>query len=587
MNHLEELKRLYESLDNKRSMLNMLRSEKYTHLVKFLDDRFPMLSNRKYSLGMKIYWALNGLTDFPKCSECGKPNLTHRCTIDGYATTVCSRRCANGEHKRESMRRTFLERYGVENPSQNDDVKKRRTETLVERYGVDNISRLDWAVEKIRDTKLRRYGDENFVNREKAKATNLLRYGVENPFESPEIQKKAAKTMMERYGSERAMLVPWIREMVAEANRRRQVHNSYENYLKTNPYSEPAFDEEFYLANSGKKREFTFICRKCGEKYTSRVHNGCIRRCPKCYPSVTTSAKEQELFDFLKSVYSGEILRKDRRLLGDGRELDIYIPDKKLAVEFDGLYWHSELNDVDRRYHLDKTLECEKAGVQLVHVFEDEWDVRQDIVKSRLANLLGIHAKTVFARKCDVVEIGSAEEADFLERNHIQGKVPSCACYGLRFNGELVALMSFSKLRRALGRRSEEGKYELLRFCPKLGHHVVGGAGRLLARFERDFRPKEIVSYADRRWSVGGLYRALGFSLLRASPPNYWYLANGCERREHRFRYRKNVLGEKLGKFDEKLSEYDNMRLNKYTRIWDCGNLVFLKTYPQENGSDV
>ena len=582
MNEEKELRTIYDSLENKRGILNILRSEKYAHLVDFLNNRYPMLSNKKYTLGMKLYWFIHGIEDFPKCIECGKPNKTHRCRLEGYQTEYCSRKCAAGKTRQSRMEKTSLERYGTRNPLQNESIKEKQTATLIKKYGVKNVSFLQSTVDKISQTKLERYGDKFYVNKEKSKKTNLERYGVENPFELQETQDKAKDTMLKKYGVEHAMQVPEIHDKVVKNSTRFHIHNSYANYLMVNPYSEPAFTEEYYINNRSRTMNYNFRCRKCGKIYKSRINNGRIRRCPDCYSSVTTSGKEQEIFDFMISIYDGEIIRKDRSILGDGRELDIVIPERNLAIEFDGLYWHSELNGIEKDYHLENTVKCEEKGYQLIHIFEDEWDKKQHIVKSRLSRLLGSNTTRIFARKCKIVDVDSSVEMEFLEQNHIQGKIRSSYCYGLEHNGELVALMSFSKPRIALGRKGKEGEYELLRFCSKLGYQVIDGAGKLLKHFEEIVKPSNLVSYADRRWSVGKVYKSLGFDLSHISPPNYWYLNNGCYERFHRFTFRKSVLKNKLKKFDENLTEAENMRRNKYTRIWDCGNLVFVKQYKKD-----
>jgi G:T-mismatch repair DNA endonuclease (very short patch repair protein) len=67
---------------------------------------------------------------------------------------------------------------------------------------------------------------------------------------------------------------------------------------------------------------------------------------------------EREVYEFILSLYNKEIIRNDRTVL-NGKELDIYLPDYNLAIEFNGLYWHSE-DYVGKNYHLNKTIECEK-----------------------------------------------------------------------------------------------------------------------------------------------------------------------------------------------------------------------------------
>ena len=211
------------------------------------------------------------------------------------------------------------------------------------------------------------------------------------------------------------------------------------------------------------------------------------------------------------------VKQHDRTILAP-LEADMYIPEKKLAIEFDGLYWHSDEVLSKRCYHLMKTEACEKQGIQLVHIFENEWMCCREIVKSRLRDLLGVHDRTVYARKCEVREVDSKASKQFQDDNHIQGTVNASVRLGLYYDDKLVSLMTFGKCRF-----DKKHEWELLRFCSKCGYHIPGAASKLLKHFEKAYKPKSLVSYADRRWSQGKLYRALGFKLDHVSPPNYWY----------------------------------------------------------------
>ena len=137
--------------------------------------------------------------------------------------------------------------------------------------------------------------------------------------------------------------------------------------------------------------------------------------------------------------------------------------------------------------------------------------------------------------------------------------------------------MSFSKLRKALGSSTKENTYELVRYCTIKSFTIVGGAGKLLKHFSNITTCNSIISYADKRWSSGGLYKQLGFTLIKTTTPNYWYTRNYTERL-HRFGYQKHTLKDKLSIFDENLSEWENMKANGYTRIWDCGHLKYTLT---------
>jgi hypothetical protein len=218
-------------------------------------------------------------------------------------------------------------------------------------------------------------------------------------------------------------------------------------------------------------------------------------------------------------------------------ELDVFIPSHNIAIEFDGLYWHSELHKPSN-YHLNKTELCEKQGIQLIHIFEDEWRDKRDIIKSRLKNILGLTNNKIFGRKTQIKEVNSIDAKEFLNKNHIQGNVNSSIKIGLYLNNELVSLMTFGKGRIALG--GDSNQYELLRFCNKLDTSVIGGADKLLKYFIKTYKPKDIISYADRRWSQGDLYEKLGFDNTHNSSPNYWYIINN--KRKYRFGFRKSIL---------------------------------------------
>jgi hypothetical protein len=255
------------------------------------------------------------------------------------------------------------------------------------------------------------------------------------------------------------------------------------------------------------------------------------------------------------------------------------IPTLQLAIEMNGNYWHSESVNPDKKYHLNKTELCENNGYKLLQIFEDEITYKSTIVKARLKHLLGITKYRIFGRKCTIRQIDTEVKNKFLNKYHIQGEDKSSVKLGAYYRNHLVAVMTFCKLRKALGQIHEEGSFELSRFATVSNFTVIGIAGKLLKHFENNFEITKIITYADRRWSTGNLYKKLGFELDHVSMPNYWYIKNYHEERIHRFNFRKDVLWGKLKNFDESKSEWENMKNNGYDRIWDCGNLVFVKNY--------
>lgn len=318
---------------------------------------------------------------------------------------------------------------------------------------------------------------------------------------------------------------------------------------------------------SNNKTNVCIICPEHGEFWQSPFNHFHGHGCPKCVNTV--SKPENDLGLFIEGNL-GMTVDKSRRDIIPPYELDMYIQDKKIAIEFDGLYWHNEKN-VDNNYHRNKTRLCQENGVRLIHIFEDEWLGRREIVESRLKNILGVTGNKVYARKCEVREVSPSVSSDFLDKNHIQGKVSGKYKYGLYHNGELVSIMVFGSLRKNLGSVSKDGEFELLRFCNKLDTTVIGGASKLLKHFIKAHSPKRIVSYADKRWSDGNMYRQLGFDWSHDSEPSYFYIFG--TKRENRFKYRKSELI-KQG-FDASKSEHDIMLERGIYRIYDCGCMVF------------
>jgi len=193
-------------------------------------------------------------------------------------------------------------------------------------------------------------------------------------------------------------------------------------------------------------------------------------------------------------------------------------------------------------------------------------------VKSRILNLLGKTKNKIYARKCIIKEVTDNELVkEFLENNHLQGFVGSRIKIGLFYNDELISLMTFGSERKSMGSKSEEGIYEMLRFCNKLNTTVIGGADKLFKYFIKNLNPKEIISYSDRSWSQGDLYKTLGFEFVGKTQPNYHYIINGI--RNYRFNYRKDILV-KQG-YDKMKTEHEIMLERKIYRIYDSGSLKF------------
>lgn len=282
------------------------------------------------------------------------------------------------------------------------------------------------------------------------------------------------------------------------------------------------------------------------------------------------SGTEQEIHNFIQENYNGEITFNDKKILS-GKEIDIYLPDLKLAIEFNGTYYHSDLFKRDKNCHLKKTKECLKQNIQLIHVWDVDWLRQNEKIKSILLNRIKNTPINIYARKCRIEVIKHNIAAKFLNENHLQGNCISGINLGLYYEDELVSIMTFGKLRKNLNQTHKEGHYELLRFCNKLNTSVVGGASKLLNYFIKNYNPLNIISYANRDISNGNLYNKLGMEYIGETEPGYhWYKS---QIRYNRFQFRKSELI-KEG-YDQNKTEYEIMLERGFHRTWNTGNLKF------------
>lgn len=318
----------------------------------------------------------------------------------------------------------------------------------------------------------------------------------------------------------------------------------------------------------GSETNVTIICPKHGEFKQAPGNHLSGRGCRKCAFKDASSKPEKEFISFIRSI-GFPIVESDRMIL-KGKEIDVVIPCKKLCFEFNGLYWHSDrFKEVN--YHLLKSEAAKEEGYQLVHVFEDTWKKNKTIVSSRIRAIMGMSSNKIGARKCEVREVSAKDSRAFLEANHLQGNVRSKIKLGLYLGDELVSLMTFGSLRANMGRKSEEGKFELLRFCNKLNTSVQGAASKLFKNFCKVYHPFSVISYADRDWSAGDVYYKMGFSFVHASAPNYFYVRG--PNRFNRWKFRKSELVKQGHSPD--LTEKEIMKKLGYDRIYNTGNLLF------------
>ena len=446
----------------------------------------------------------------------------------------------------------------------------KREITSLDRYDTTNYSKTDECKEKVSKNNIKKYGVKTTLLEEntqkKINKTIFEKYGVDEILSSVDIREKIIKTNLENWGVDHFSKSDGFYELT---------YKRWESdaLIKLNNYS----ITEFILKDD---RTIDIKCDQGCDHYFNINSKNLYQRkmiqktilCTICNKlDYKESAREIELANFIELNYNGTILRNYKEKIS--KELDIYLPDLKLAFEYNGVYWHSDIYK-DKKYHLNKTEECELKGIQLIHIWEDEWINKKEIIKSMILNKLNRTPNKIFARKCEIKEIiDNKLIKNFFNENHIQGFVGSKIKIGLFYKEELVSLMIFGSNRKNLGNINVIDKYEMLRFCNKLNLNVIGGASKLFKYFVINFSPKEIISYADRCYSRGDLYIKLGFIFNKKTQVNYFYLDNKLNR-FNRFNFRKDILI-KNG-YDSKKTEFEIMNELGYLRIFNSGNLKFL-----------
>lgn len=486
------------------------------------------------------------------CPTCNIPFTCEKRTEKTYCCKICA--CNSPEVKKKNvdgMWATFNAKYGghpmVVSKTTQDNFK---TGMMLE-HGVDHPSKIPGNYAKIKQIKLERYGDSNYNNQEQIKKTCLEKYGVNN--------------MLKIY---QPLGVNIIMDSAFNKVLSRCAAYNVTPLFTRDEYKGLNYDYKYRLK-----------CNVCNHEYeTPLTHRQSeIDRpiCPKCNPN-GKNVMESEIYKFLAELLPTELIKIDDRTVLVGKELDFYIPGKKLAIEHDGLYWHSEISSGrDPKYHLNKLKSCLFHGINLLHVFEDEWKSKSDIVKSIISSALGIYQFSINAYDCNIIELTHERASEFVENNHIQGKENASVRYGLEYNGEIVSAMTFGK-----DRFSKSGAWEMYRFCDKLNHIIPESSHRLFNHFVKTHKPEKIIAYSDRRYFTHEMYYTLGFHFAAHTHISYSYVSPDFKQRFNRMMFMKHRQKKLLAAFDPSKTEWENMQAHGFDRIWDCGSLKFVWKKP-------
>lgn len=542
---------------NIRSATVMIRS-RYPNIYRHIVNNYEGNTFKE-----KCYVAINGKNNICPISNKQTKFLSFEL---GYQKYYSNKEAAIGsKNKRLSrMKEAFVEKYGVEHYSHTEEFAEK-----IKLKHSDGMYDYDAITKKSKDTRLRKYGTENYNNKEKNKNTKKTRYGDEYYNNRP----KAKATSMNNYGVSNYNKLPERRRVLSklQISKRNERIQAYckKNNLEWMDKSRPST----YLDSKGIKRQeyFTFSCNECDNSFEASISNGAIPVCPNCNPK-TRSKVQNEIAEFIREFYNGKVETDQRKYIAP-QELDIILPAMNLAIELDGVYYHTEVKGgKDKTYHLNKTLKANEEGLDVIHIFDNEWNYKQDIVKSILKNRIQGPTVKINGRDTEVVEITSKESNEFLNENHIQGEDRAPIRIALKRYDEIVSVMTFGK-----SRYGKDTEFEMYRYCNKLNVTVRGGANKLFKYFIKNYNPKSIKTFSDRRYFNGNVYKSLGFNFKEYTKPNYFYTKNFIQL-ESRQRYQKHKLSDILDHFDSSKTEFENMVANGYDRIWDCGNSKFVWT---------
>jgi hypothetical protein len=420
-------------------------------------------------------------------------------------------------------RATTFEHFGVEHPAQSPIVQARMSNSYQNSLGVAWPGQSQQVKQKIRLSNLVRFGfpvsSQSPIVKAKFKATCLAKYGL------PQVEQgKISKELYDKLTSKEF----WQQEYLVKEKPLLQITKELEiNKASTAKY--------FYLYSGleirkGYKESFEQLQLT---KYIQSFE----------YPVLTSVA--------LRDIFSQSTSAK---------ELDIYIPELKLAFEYNGVYWHSEEYH-PRDSHLNKTLACEALGIRLIHIWSDDWLWNTLLMKRKIKALLGKEQEKVYARKCKIVIPTCEQKRHFYQENHIKGDGAGSISYALEYQSQPVAMITFKDM--------QDGIFDLNRYATSCS--IPGGFSRLLEHFKRNSAWEKIYTYADRCWSQGNVYLKNDFKLTNISRSNY----HGIEERQrvNRMHYTFERLSKRFP--DAKGTQFQIMDQAGIPRIWDCGQLRF------------
>lgn len=454
-----------------------------------------------------------GYTEYPILCVCGN-------VITNIKRSYCSDECAKREGQKH-FEENFIKKFGCRRPSQNKFIMEKTKQTNLEKYGCEYSFQADEVKKKIEESLFNRYGTQNPSQSkevvEKRKQTNNIKYGGNAPLSSVEIRNKVKNTNLKKYGVENVFQAKEIIEKIQETNILNygtpyyKMSDAYKIVNNTNAFLrlKDSLVEKNNIQLLSTQEEFLsnkrfYKCLICGETFENKENSYIFIHCPHCSKSCY-SLKEKEVVDYIKSIYDGEIIENDRTIL-QGKELDIYISEYNLAIEFNGSYWHSNIF-CDDEFHLNKTVMCLDKNIKLIHIFENYWDSNKEVCKSIISKAFGLYKQHIIAETCSFKEIDINAYSTFVKQNTLYNLVNKYSiCYGLYYDNELVAVLGLVKNNEII---------VIDNYCTSIFTNVVNGLKVLLDKSST----YNCVIYIDRNISFLDEYENVGFVVENYTPP--------------------------------------------------------------------
>ena len=533
-------------MDIKEEILQKLKQRKLgANVVSTLKDYKDLIEHATSWMGKrpfseKVVAFLLGLHDWPKCRVCGKPIINKHFNLKALLNPeeakkngiypipkYCSPSCqmkdkeiqkiyrekywSNKEKQKqkvEKIKATNLKKYGVENVSQVKEIQHKKLETLKKSMGITSWSEFaSYAVKK----KYEKYGYIGYDN--------------------PQQLQKAIQAMKEKFGGipfqNKEFLQKALQKALTPEKIRERTEKMKETYKKKSieKIKKYAKHTHFELVNFSKFENYvTLKCKNCGHVFQAKLYGAkhiLHIRCPNCelYKSKLEEKFEEEVLKPLNIEYIPQYKIRGR----DGKfriVCDFYIPSQNLIIEINGNYWHSEASPNNSKRDIEKFETLTQMGYQVIMFYEDELYEKKKIIIDILKRRLGLIQHKIYARNCIIKQIPKSEEKKFLDEYHLQGYALSSVAYGLYYNKELVAVMSFVKNRANINTTG----WELLRFATKAGINIVGGFQKLLTHFLKEYKPQVLHSYIDRRVFTGKSYLEFGFVVVNIQKETFYWV---------------------------------------------------------------